>query len=139
MPHHFRPYPPEQPLLLPPGPTELVARGSPGVHGERTGGRAGSVGLLRPLRAARLRQFALCAGHDGKNFGLRLCHGGDALTAAGAETGRGWSLPGAGGGKSAAAAYPLRISAAAPGGLRGGGGGAGPGTDVAGHLGAGQH
>ena len=66
MPHHFRPYSPEQPLLWPPDLRDWVARRSPGVHGERVGGCAGSVGVLRPLSAAGIRQPALCAGPDHK-------------------------------------------------------------------------
>ena len=138
MPHHFRPYSPEQPLLWPPDLRDWLPEDHRGVHGERVGGCAGSVGVLRPLSAAGLRQPALCAGPDHKNPGIRVCHGGKVVPTAGAETGRGCGFPGASGRESTPASDPLQISAAAPGGFRSGAGGsgavgAGPGSGVVGH------
>ena len=143
MPHHFRPYSPEQPLLWPPNLRDWLPEDHRVYTVSELVDALDLSAFYAPLSAAGLRQPALCAGPDHKNPGIRVCHGGKVVPTAGAETGRGCGFPGAGGRESTPASDPLQISAAAPGGFRSGAGGsgavgAGPGSGVVGHPGAGQ-
>ena len=107
MPHHFRAYQPDQPLLLPPDLRHWLPEDHLVYTVNELVDALDLAAFLRALRAAGLRESAVCTRHDGEDPGLRLCHGGIVVLATGAETGGGCGLPGAGGGESTATSHPL--------------------------------
>ena len=70
MPHHFRPYPPEQPLLLPPDLRDWLPEDHLVYTVSELVDALESGGLLCTLHAAGLRQSPVCTRHDGEDFGL---------------------------------------------------------------------
>ena len=90
----FRPYQPDQMLLLPQDLREWVGR-SPGAPCERPGGRAGSESVLRAVRGGRAAQLALRSADDGEGAG----HGYATGTFSSRKPGGGHRLSDAGGGQ----------------------------------------
>jgi hypothetical protein len=71
----YRPYLPDQDLLLPPSLREWVAEEHTGVLRERRGGSTGSVSYSRGVRGGEARAAAIRSTHDDEVIGVRVLHG----------------------------------------------------------------
>ena len=112
MPTTFRPYQPDQGLLLPSDLEGLAASWALGAPCERSGGRIGLDGVLRAVRGRRSAQVAVRAADDGEGSDLRVRDGGVFLARVGTEAGGGRGLSGSGSGELSEPPDDLRVSAA---------------------------
>ena len=106
----FRPYQPDQMLLLPQDPSGVGSGRALGAPCERPGGRLGSRGVLRAVQRGRAAQLALRSADDGEGADLRVWDGHLLVSEDGGEAGGGHCVSDAGGGQLSAAPDAVRVS-----------------------------
>ena len=115
----FRPYAPDQMLLLPADLRAWLPEGHLAHHVRDLGDGVDLTAFYAPYAGGRSAQRALCTADDGEGAAVCVCDGGVLVARDRAEAGRGRGVPGSGGGQLSATSDAVRVPAAALVGLQG--------------------
>ena len=118
MPTTFRPYQPDQTLLLPPSLREWLPEGHLADHVSDLVDGLDLAAFYAPYEGDGPAQVAVRAADDAEGSDLRLRDGGVLVSGDSAQAGGGCGVPGARGGELSEPPDDLRVSPAAPIGLQ---------------------